>query len=647
MTTLRAWLRRPVLIALLLTGLAFAADFFARAAGLLVPLDLLVYDLGLRLQTGDSADPRIVLVTQTEEDLNRIGFPASDAALARILEKLAAADASAIGVDIYRDIPVPPGQQELERTLKAHANIVWIIKFSDAGGRSVPPPSALADAPAQVGFNDLVDDPGGVIRRGLISLDDGKQQAWSLPLQLALKHMRGKGMGADPHVPEHLRLGDTTIAPFEQDDGGYVNADAAGYQFLLDFKGAHGRFPRYSFSQVLNYEFDIKSVAGKVVIVGSSAISLNDYFYTPFSLGRSADQRMIGAELQGHATSQLLRYALDGERPRQVLSEAAELAWLALWCLLGALVGYASRSLFRFLIAAIGAMLALATLSYLLFALNVWLPPVAPLAGALACITLIAAFMSQQEQAQRKALMQLFSKYVSKDIAEEVWRHREEFFEKGRPRPHQFTATVLFTDIKGFTNIAERLSPAELMNWLNEYMSEMTAVVIAHRGVINKYMGDAVMAIFGAPLAHSDHAGIATDARNAVDCALAMEAALDKLNLVWAARDKDTIAMRIGIFTGPLIAGSLGGGERLEYTVIGDTVNVASRLESFDKSFVPPDGPQRSCRILIGASTQSLVRDLFATIPVGAVELKGKDERVSVYYLLKSGMAKTSSTEAT
>ena len=151
-----------------------------------------------------------------------------------------------------------------------------------------------------------------------------------------------------------------------------------------------------------------------------------------------------------------------------------------------------------------------------------------------------------------------------------------------RPHPQRLTATVLFTDLEGFTSVSECLGEQALMDWLATYLDVMSQQVMAHGGVINKYMGDAIMALFGVPIPHTSAAEISQDAVHAVQCALAMRRELIQLNRRWRDQQQPTIRMRVGIYTGPLVAGTVGSAERLEYTVYGDTVN-ASRLESYEK----------------------------------------------------------------
>jgi adenylate cyclase len=191
------------------------------------------------------------------------------------------------------------------------------------------------------------------------------------------------------------------------------------------------------------------------------------------------------------------------------------------------------------------------------------------------------------------------------------------------------TVTVLFTDIKGFSSVAERTDPETLMDWLNQYMEIMVQIVLDHGAVVDKFIGDAIMAVFGVPIAHTTAAEIQADARNAVDCAIAMGQALAALNQKWQAEGRPTIQMRVGISTGEAVTGSLGGKQRMDYTAIGDSVNIAARLESFDKSI---EGGL--CRILISDVTYAHVEDRVLVEPIGKVQLKGRQQETQVYKVL-------------
>ena len=203
---------------------------------------------------------------------------------------------------------------------------------------------------------------------------------------------------------------------------------------------------------------------------------------------------------------------------------------------------------------------------------------------------------------------------------------------------------MLFTDIAGYTPVAERLSPEELMEWLNTFMDGMSRQVTAHRGVVRQYAGDAIVVAFGVPAPRKTEKEIAQDAINAVDCALAMGETLRELNARWRAQGLPTSGMRIGIFTGPVVGGTLGSAERSEYLVVGDAVNTAARLESLDKDLFAPDPNEQPSRILIGDTTLAHLGNRFRTEYMANLSLKGKQQKVDVYRVI--GRASTDAPKA-
>ena len=172
------------------------------------------------------------------------------------------------------------------------------------------------------------------------------------------------------------------------------------------------------------------------------------------------------------------------------------------------------------------------------------------------------------------------------------------------------------------------------MAWLNEYLAVMTAIIYQHGGVVIRCVGDAIMAAFGVPIARRSDTEIARDAINAATCALAIQDALARLNEEWRCRALPVASMRIGINTGELLAGSLGSESRLEYTIHGDTVNTAARLESFKKETFAPDHCRHPCRVLLTAATLNRLGKAFTTQPIGSVVLKGKKHSTAVFELL-------------
>jgi adenylate cyclase len=223
-------------------------------------------------------------------------------------------------------------------------------------------------------------------------------------------------------------------------------------------------------------------------------------------------------------------------------------------------------------------------------------------------------------------------------VAQWIWDHREEFAEGRKVRTREITATLLFTDLQGFSRVAEMLTAEQVMVWLNELMGALAECVESNKGLLNKYMGDSIMAVFGAPVQSTTPEEFRRDAQRAVRCALSMRRTLAKLNAKWTQEGLPVIGMRVGIFTGPVIGGVLGkafsvneSDARVEYAVIGDTVNTASRLESFDKELMDADVAADNCRILIGGPTLDLLDGLFRTRYIGAETLKGKGGKFAIH----------------
>ncbi len=600
-----------------------------RGIGWIEPLELATYDIGLRLRPG-APDPGIVLILEREEDLHRYGFPMSDAMLSDLIERLTRQGAAVIGIDKYRDVPVPPGADELASSTARHANVVWTFKFAKANEVGIAAPGFVKNV-SQLGFNDLVVDTDGMVRRAPLFLDDGKRTMQSLALSLALSYLKERGIVPvnDPSNPEVMVLGKARIKPHETSNGGYSKADSAGFQTLISYRAGSAGFQTFSVQDVFENRIPASALAGKIVFYGSVAESFKDFFDTPIQSFGIAGRATYGVELHAHITSQLVREALGQEAHLRWWPDWAEYCALLVCSLIGAWTGQALRRPAHLGLAVGGGacFMVAALLGGLAFGWWIALVP-AVLAYVLGSSSSVV-WRAFAEHEERKTVMKLFSRYVSREVADEIWAKRSEFMFEGKPKPRLVTATVLFSDVEGFTSVSEKMAPVALFAWLDDYMSAMTRAIIENGGVINKYIGDAVMALYGVPVARSTPDGIARDALAAVKSAMQMGVALDKINQDGAAGGHPKIRMRIGICTGPLAAGTIGMGDRLEFTVIGDTVNIASRLESLKT--VALTG---SCRVLVSEETYRLVADRYHGKAVGEVALKGRDHQVAVFEIL-------------
>ena len=631
---MRARLRSPLLVAAAASCLVFLAIYGLRVSGALQGLELAVYDWHVRLRpAAHRPAPPVTLVQITDADIQQVGtWPLPDAVLAEVLEAVSRAGAVAIGLDIYRDIPVSPGHERFSAVLREHSQIIGSMMLPQAGRPGVAPPPALKGSD-RVGFTDVVVDPGGTVRRGLLLMDDGQNIFYSLPLRLALLYLEAHGVPVqgDPDHAAHIRLGRTTIVPFEPNDGAYVRADAGGYQFLLDYGDPPETFASITLDELRARRFDPGLFKDKIVLVGVAADSVKDSFDTPLNRGAGKPQGTYGVALVGQVTNQLVRAGIAGDAPTAVTSDLNEALWILLWTLLGGAAAYALRTASRLVLATLAGLALLAIAVQGMFVVGLWLPLLPPALGWVLAAGLVTGSLLTVEKTERAQLMALFSSHVSAPLAEAIWQERELFMNGGRPRPQRLTATVLFSDIVGFTSVSEKLEPQSLMDWFYGFMEVTTPLASEHGGLILQLVGDAIMAVFGVPVARTSEKDIARDAVNAVSCALAIQERLIALNRSLEQRRLPLIGVRIGILTGPMVAGSLGSARRREYNVHGDTVNTAARLESFDRDSFAPDYFAAPCRILLGESTLRLLGDVFQTEFLGEFQLKGKTHVLRIY----------------
>ncbi|MCC6880180.1 MAG: adenylate/guanylate cyclase domain-containing protein [Rhodocyclaceae bacterium] len=372
---------------------------------------------------------------------------------------------------------------------------------------------------------------------------------------------------------------------------------------LIPYRGHQGSFRYYSIADIMADRIKPGELKGKVVLIGTTAPGLLDLRATPVG------EAYPGVEI--HAN--LIAGMLDGtikQKPSYVLG--AEVVLL----LLAGLVMVLLLPQFSPLRA------TLASLVVLLFILTVNLVfwhygnLVLPLASAvLLILTLYALNMSYGyfvESRAKRQFTELFGQYVPPELVEEMSRNPESYSMDGR----KAELTVLFSDIRGFTTISEGLGPDELTRLMNEYLSAMTEVVRKNRGTLDKYIGDAIMAFWGAPVSDPQHA------RQAVLTAMQMQAALPAVNKAFAAKGWPEVKIGVGVNTGEMTVGDMGSSVRKAYTVMGDAVNLGSRLEGITKQY--------GVGILVGEGTRKAIKDIVFR-EVDRVQVKGKEEPVAIY----------------
>jgi adenylate cyclase len=438
-----------------------------------------------------------------------------------------------------------------------------------------------------------------------------------------------KDQGIEPHEnvqnPELMQWGPQVFLPLSHRRGAYVMNDLRGEQVLLNYRGNGHTIPQVSLGDLLTGRVASTQIRDRIILIGLVAQSARDFFYTPFTAG-SAELRMPGVMIHAQMVSQFLDVGLGKRRLLWLWNPYLEVGWLFIWSAMGGILAWRSRHPLLLSLLILTAILLLFSLCFSVFLLDGWIPLIPPLLGLVLTGGGVVAYVAQQAQKQQQMVMRLLGQSTSPEIANTLWQRRDELLQNGKLPGQRLTATLLFTDLKGFSSISEIYTPEQLLVLLNEYLEVLTNLVQSHQGVINKFTGDGIMAVFGVPIAHETTAEIQADACHAVDCAIAMAQSLDQLNLQWKSQGLPPLQMRVGIFTGPVVTGSLGSAIRLEYGVIGDSVNIASRLESVEKERQPT-----SCRILIAQQTLQYLSAHYQVESWGEMALKGKEETVEVF----------------
>ncbi|MBM4289458.1 MAG: adenylate/guanylate cyclase domain-containing protein [Deltaproteobacteria bacterium] len=582
---------KPWLRGLLLGGLVF---------WLLSPLSFLplghflenrALDFCYQWRPGVSSPPEILIVGIDEASFQELrrAWPWPRSWHARLLQRLAEAGAQVVVFDVvFADPTQEEEDRELIKAVRETGAVVLaqtLESVEDPKFRRqilVTPFSPLAAAARGVGLALVTPDADGVVRRFHASLAG----------QETLALVAARLFRPDLHL----------------------SASQGG---LIDFAGPGRSLETVSYYQVIDPERPLPAhkVRGKMVLIGRTLEAgvdprgQADAFPTPhYSL---TGQTMAGVELQGHIIHTLLQGSSG--------STCSDGVRIALFLIIFLAVGYLFARLTPLtgLIALLCLWIILfGTTVYLFFVHRFWFPPVLLGAGVFLVYggnSLGHYFLVAKD---RRWLRQAFSRYVSQSLVEMIISHPEELRLGGK----EVEVTVLFSDLAGFTAISENLSPESLIHLLNEYFSTMTDIILTCRGTVDKFIGDAIMAFWGAPLPARDHALTACKA------ALAMQEALRPLQTAWQERGLPLLMARLGFHTGPAIVGNVGSRDRFNYTVMGDTVNLASRLEGVNKVY--------GTTILASETTYQQAADAFLFREVDQVRVKGRQQPVTIYELL-------------
>ncbi|MBE8989529.1 CHASE2 domain-containing protein [Nostoc sp. LEGE 12450] len=567
------WQWRGVLLAVPnITALVIAL----RLTGLLQLLELAALDQFFLLRPQESPDTRIVIVEINEADIRKQGqWPMSDGKLASLLEKIKQQQPRAIGLDIYRDLPVNPGHEALLKVFKSTPNLIGVQKVSDTVDSSAVDSSPELKQLDQIGSNDLPIDGDGKIRRALLYVNLKNDEILeSFGLKLALLYLKPEGITAKPAATNsnYLQLKRGVFPIFEANDGGYVRADAGSYQVLLNYRGRIQQFTKVSLGEVQDKPIPPGLMRGKVVLIGATAESLKDLFYTPYSSNVLTDpERMAGITIHANLISQILSTAMDDRSSIECLPEPLEWLSILIWSIIGASLCWLQRhSSNQKTLMAVSVLLAAGGLiggSFLAFLAGWWIPVVPSLLAFAGSAIALTQYIAQSATEMRKTL----GRYLTDEIVSNILETPSGLKLGGERRK----VTVLVSDLRGFSAISEQLPPEEVVKILNLYLGTMTDVINQYKGTINEFMGDGIFVIFGAPISRID------DSQRAIACAIAMQLAMQQVNEKNQQMNFPILEMGIGMNTGEAVAGNVGSQKRAQYTVIGSHVNLAARIESY------------------------------------------------------------------
>jgi adenylate cyclase len=607
----------------LLAGVALLAPLLALLCGearVGRALERRVYDSWFTLR-GPLPRPTGVAVVaidlESEASLGR--YPWSRAWHARLLRNLKRAGARVVAFDLTFADPTPDDTAFAAALRETGIGVLGaktdVLFRRGASGFRLEEPVAALGATA-IGIVDVRPDAvDGVVREYPVLHQYPQGQRAQLAVE-AVRRALGLPASALRGVGEGWRLGDREI--HSGPSGG----------MLVDYAGPTGSVATYSYVTVVDDEatdvgeWDMDTfgdlarsgvLRGRIVFVGSTIPEHQDMHPTPFRDVGGAEGAVLvpGVEIHAQAAAALLarRFIRPLGRPAQYL-------WAALLAAV-TVVGLARlRALRGTLLAALLVACAVAAAGLLFTRQGLWLWAVAPVLSVSLAWAGGTAVLVTDEAREKARIRRMFQQYVPPAVVQELI-HRPELLALGG---EERVATILFSDVKGFSRVAEGLAPTRLVALLNEYLTAMTDVVVEHGGVIDKYLGDALMAEFGVPIPRDDHAVLACRA------ALRMRDELRRLREGWTRRGMPALHARTGINTGRVLVGNLGSFRMTDYTCMGDHVNLASRLEGANKEY--------QTEILVSEFTWREVQAHFVGREIDRVRVVGRGEPVAIYELM-------------
>ena len=460
---------------------------------------------------------------------------------------------------------------------------------------NIPP---LVDAAAASGYFNMFPDADGTVR--WVPMTIQVRDKYYMPLSLqTLRYYLG---GVDSFLEvsemgvERVGLGELNLP-----------TDEMG-RLLVNYRGPAQTFPHYPIADILAGRLDKGTFKDKIVLVGPTAVGIYDLRVTPY------DNVFPGVEIHANIIDSILQKDFLVRPNWSGIFDIGSIILIGL--ILGLLLPKLSAMTGPFL--GLGLLAVLVGGNFALFNRGWWINLVFPVLSLVVIYIGITIFRYITEEREKRKIKGAFSSYVNPSVVNEMLKNPDMLKLGGDKR----IATVLFSDIRGFTTISEKLDPEALVNLLNRYLTIMTDLVFNYDGLLDKYIGDAIMAVWGAPLTQPEHALLAC--RTSLD----MMAELEKLRQTLAQEDENIpyLDIGIGLNTGPMVVGNMGSKTRMDYTAMGDSVNLGSRLEGANKQY--------GTNIIIAEMTFEQVKDVMYCRELDSVAVKGKKLPVRIYELL-------------
>jgi len=599
-------LRLAMLLTTVMALLAFQVA--ALLPGVTTPFENVEYsarDTLMRLRGAQATPDNIVIVAIDDDSFKWTGsqWPWPRSYLAEIVKQINAGGGKIVGVDIFLFEPdkTPANDQAFADALGKIPSAAVIQKTEKVTEGSTTVSLSLPLPPYQkaldkIGITGFTRDEDAVVRsvQAYDTYNDKVYYHWAFEIASLY-------LGVDsPTRPTNTSV---------QFNG--QSAPLRAGQLLVNFTGPAKTFPTYSAADVhdgITLEQNPNAFRDKIVLIGATTVTLQDVYPTPFS----SQVPTPGVEIVASAIDTIISGKYLTEAPPW-----ASLLIIIVAALVAFLISKSERPVVIVIALAVGMLGYLIVSATLLIRSQYILPVALPLTMLFLGVVLPTLGQAISQEREKQRVRNLFGRFISSEMIDQMMGAQDI-----RTLNKRANLSILFSDIRGFTTLSEKLSPDEVVNLLNPYLESMTGVIHKNRGTVDKYEGDAIVAFFGEPVRYEDHAACAV--RTAVD----MLKALEILSAQWIkeGRVEKGFNIGVGVNSGDVFVGMLGSEQRINYTIIGDNANLAARLQDLTKTYAWP--------ILISESVYQQVKDEFDTEFADAVTVKGKTKPVNVYKVL-------------